>query len=141
MQAAHLGGLLQVLGPVQVGAVEQAQELRVLEIVVPGEYHQSADCLRRIDLGQVQRLLGLADVLVGGLEHGAEQFVLAAEVVIQHALVGAGQCRDAVDPRTTQTDTRELGLGGGEDARARLLGVAHGARFALRRHRNSLTAG
>ena len=48
---------------------------------------------------EAQLLLFAADVFVGPLEHGEEQVLLAAEVVVEHPLVGPGARGDAVDPR------------------------------------------
>jgi hypothetical protein len=41
-------------------------------------------------------------------EHSGEQLLLAAEVVIEHALVGLGATRDLVDARAEQPSSREL---------------------------------
>ena len=41
-------------------------------------------------------------LLVGALEHGEEEVLLAAEIVVEHALVGAGALGDAVDARAAQ---------------------------------------
>jgi hypothetical protein len=111
----------------------------LVEVVVPGECHQPADRLGWIDRVEVQRLFRFTDVLVGGLEHGAEQAVLVVVVVVQHPLVGARQRRDAVDTRAAQSAARELGLGRGQDARARVLRIARGSGRAAGRHAASLT--
>jgi len=121
MQAAHLGRFFEMARAVQVGAVQERHELRMFEVILPGEGHQPADRLGRIDLGQAQRLLGFADMRVSVFEHRKEQVVLVAEVVVQHALVGIRL-------------GGEFGLGRLENERARALRVVHqpGDRFAAR---------
>src|SRR6185436_17672206 len=64
--------------------------------------------LARLEVGQVQALLGAADVRVARLQHGEEQRLLVAEVVVQHALVGTGARRDAIDARAAQSIAREF---------------------------------
>ena len=49
----------------QVLAVEQCQEFRVGDVVLPGEFDQCADRLQRIEFIEVQGLLGIADAGVG----------------------------------------------------------------------------
>src|SRR5439155_22044404 len=56
---------------VQVLAVDEGQELRVGEVIVPGELDQDADRLDRVALVEVEPLLGAADVDEGFLEDGA----------------------------------------------------------------------
>ena len=68
-------------------------------------------------------LLG-ADLLVGAFEHLEIEVFLVADVVIQHALVGAGLGRDAVDARAGQAVGGEFLLRGLEDADPHALGVA-----------------
>ena len=119
MQRANAARALQVAGPVQVLAVEQDRERRVLDVVVPGERDEAADRLRRLDLGQVQVLLLAADLLVGALEDREEQILLLAELVVEHPLVDAGAFGDPVHPRTTEAIAGELVGGGGEDRLAR----------------------
>ena len=66
----------------------------------------------------------LVNTLRAILQRGEEKILLRAEVVIEHALVGAGALRDAVDTRAAEAVVRELGGGGGKDARARTQRIA-----------------
>ena len=68
-------------------------------------------------------LLG-ADLLVGAFEHREIEVFLVADVIIEHALVGAGLVRDAVDPRAAKAVGGKFLLGGLEDAQPHALGVA-----------------
>ena len=68
-------------------------------------------------------LLG-TDLLVGAFEHREVEVFLVADVVIQHALVGAGIGRDAVDACAGKAMGGELLLGGLENADPHPLGVA-----------------
>jgi hypothetical protein len=117
---------------VQVLAVEQRDELRVLQVVVPGERDQLANRLDRVDLVEVQPLLGFADVGVGALEHREEQVVLAAEVVVDEALVQARALGDAVHARAGQAAGGELVARRREDGELRAVGIARTGFEALR---------
>ena len=68
-------------------------------------------------------LLG-ANLLIGAFQHREVEVFLVADVVIQHALVGAGIGRDAVDARAGKAMGGELLLGGLENAEPHALGVA-----------------
>ena len=50
-----------------------------------------------IDVVDLQPLLGLADAAVGVLQHRHVELLLAAEVVVDHPLGGAGALGDLVD--------------------------------------------
>lgn len=78
---------------VQVGTVEKREELGMREVVLPGEFRQPADRLRRRHVDQVQLLFRLADVGVGLLQHRQEQVVLAGEVVVDEPLVDVRRAR------------------------------------------------
>src|SRR5581483_10909947 len=58
------------------------------------------------------------------LQHGDVELLLAAEVVVDHALGGARASGDVVDPRTGIAALRELGGRDLEDVCARPFGVA-----------------
>ena len=97
------------------------------DVVVPGEADQPADALGRRSVEQRQLLFGVADAGVRVLQHGEEQRVLAAEVVVQHPLVRLGARRNAVDARAAKAVTGELLRGCREDRRLRAFAVADGA--------------
>src|SRR6185295_19323375 len=63
------------------------------------------------------------DPLIGAFEHREVEVFLVSDVVIQHALVGAGVGRDAIDTRAGKAMGGELLLGGLEDAKPHALGV------------------
>ncbi len=73
---------------------------------------------------EVEPALFDADFLIGAFQHRQIKVVLFADVVIQHALVGAGLGRDAVDPRAGQPLGGEFLLGGLENAKPHPLGIA-----------------
>ena len=73
---------------------------------------------------EVERALLDANLLIGAFEHGEIEVVLLADVIIQHALVGAGLRRDAVDAGARQPMGGELGLGGLQDAQPHALRIA-----------------
>ena len=116
-----------MLGLVQIGTVEQAQECRVLQVVVPGQGDQFSDGDGGAILLQVERTFGVAFVAVIDLQHRAKQIVLVPKVVVQHALVDACQRRNAVHTRSVKAVLRKLGMGGRQDASATVFRVARWA--------------
>ena len=113
-----MAGARQVLG------VEQRQKFRIAQEVIPGEIDQALDRLGRIEMFEIEPALLGADLLVGAFEHLEIEVVLLADVVVQHALVGAGLGRDPVDARAGQAMRGEFLLGGLENADPHALGVA-----------------
>jgi len=100
----------------QVFSVEQRQEFRIAEEVIPGEVDQPLDRLGRIEMFEVEPALLGADFFVGAFEHLEIEVLLVADVIIQHALVGAGAGRDPVDPRAGNAVRGEFLLRGLENA-------------------------
>ena len=85
----------------------------------------------RLQMLEVELALGGADPAVGILQHGQKQVPLAAEVVIEHALVGLRPCGDRVDSRPAQAQACELGSCRSQDAlprRDRVASACCGAR-------------
>ena len=64
------------------------------------------------------------DLLIGAFEHGEVEIILLADMIIQHALVGAGLGRDPVDPGAGEAMGGEFLLGGLENAQPHALGIA-----------------
>ncbi len=118
-----------MLRAVQVLAVHQRQELGVLQVVVPGEAHQPLQRRARLQMVEIQLLLGGADVDIGLFQDGLEQPLLAFEVVVDHALVGFRLLGDHVDPRAAQPVLREFALCRRQDARLGRLGIPHPGLF------------
>ena len=83
-----------------------------------------ADGDDRVDVVDLQSLLGLADAAVGVLQHRQVQLFLAAEVVVDHPLGGSGALGDLVDAGARVARLREHLGGDGEQLGARALGVA-----------------
>lgn len=77
----------QVLGSMQVFAVNERQKFRFLQVVFPGEAHRFFERCPRVKIFQVQLLLGVANIEIGLFENGLEQDLLALEIVVDHALV------------------------------------------------------
>lgn len=117
----------------QVLAVDQGDELRVLDVVVPGEADQRFQRLFRGKAVKLQPLLGIADIEVGLLQDGLEKVVLAAEVVVKHAFVGLRPVGDLVDPRATKAVLGEFCLGRLQEPPPCFIGVAH-FQFFLQSH-------
>jgi hypothetical protein len=83
--------------------------------------------VERGQLAEVQLGLAGADVAVGVEQHPAVQRLLVADVVVEHALVGAGARGNAVDARALEAVLDELLSGRDQDV---LLGAAGVARAA-----------
>ena len=113
-----------VLGAVDVLDAHQADEVRVALVVVEGQLGEPADRGDRVEVLDVDRLLGLADLRVGALEHGHEQALFGAEVVVEHPLRRAGALRDVVHARPREAVLGELPRGDVEDLALRAVAVA-----------------
>jgi hypothetical protein len=97
-------------------------------VVVEGGLHQAAHRFQRRQLVQAERAFGVAHAAVGLLQHGGVQPLLAAEVVVDHPLGGAGAGGDVVHPAAGVALLAELSGGGGEYVAPGLVGVAGAAR-------------
>ncbi|MNH17265.1 hypothetical protein D3C79_769320 [compost metagenome] len=120
-QAAHLAdgrGFLHVLAVVDVFGADHAHEIDVAVVVVEGELGQALDGLLGRQRLQVQAVLGLADVAVQLDQALDVQLLLAAEVVVDHALGGGRALGDGIHPRARQALLDELVDGGLEDVLA-----------------------
>ena len=93
-----------------------------------------ADGVDRVDVVDLQSLLGLADAAVGVLQHGQVELLLAAEVVVDHPLRGAGALGDLVDARAGVALLGEHRGGDLEQLGAGALGVAQRFRARLGGH-------
>src|SRR6185312_8399370 len=88
--------LLQMLGVMDVLHRNQPDEARMALVVVEGDLDEPSQSFQGRQLLQVRLALTRADAVVRLLEHRAIQSVLAAEVVIEHALRGARTLRDRI---------------------------------------------
>src|SRR6202022_1064502 len=99
-------------------------EFRIADEIVPGEIDQPLDRLGRIEMFQIEPALLDPYLLIGALEHREIEIVLLADVIIQHALVGAGLDRDPVDARAGEAMRGKFLLRGLKDAKPHALGAA-----------------
>ena len=97
---AQLARLLRMLALVQVLDAQDSDEFGVLDVVVPDEGHHVLQGLQRFLEVQLELAFGFVELLVGMLQHADEQAFLAAEVVVEHAVVGFGLAGNALDPAT-----------------------------------------
>src|SRR5690606_6496864 len=141
MQPLDEGGSLEVPALVPVVAVRQRDELGMGDLVLPGEADQAPQRVLGRPLVELEALLRLPHAGIGTLEHGQEERILAAEVVVEHAHVDAGLRGDAADARAAEPRGGELSRRGLEDLRPRALRVLDGgARRAERRSRRGAEA-
>ena len=102
----------------------QSQEVGVGFVVIEGQLCQLANGGLGRQVLDVEGLLRIAQLGVGALQDGDVQPLLAAEVVVDHALGGAHAIGDLVDAGAGVTAFGELGGGDLEDLGAGALGVA-----------------
>src|SRR5258708_37882082 len=75
-------------------------------------------------------------LLVGVFQRREVKIVLLADVIVQHALVGAGVGRDPVDPRAGEAMGGKFLLRGLENAQPHPLGIALPFQISLRLGQN-----
>ncbi len=102
---------------------DHAHEIDIVVVVVERELGQPANGLLGRQRLQVQALLGLADVAVELDQAFDVQLLLAAEVVVDHALGGGRSLGNGIHPRAGQALLDELVDGDLEDVLAGFLGV------------------
>jgi len=73
---------------------------------------------------QIEPALFDTYLLIGAFQHREIEIVLLADVIIQHALVGAGLGCDPVDPRAGEAMGGKFLLRGLENAKPHAFGVA-----------------
>ena len=123
-RAAH------VLRAVDVLDADEADEVGVRLVVVERQLGEPADRGDRLEVLDLERALGVADLRVGALEHGDEQPGLLAEVVVEHPLRRARALRDLVHARPRVAVLGELARGDVEDLGPRAVSVASVARWS-----------
>jgi len=111
-------------GVVHVLVGHEPDELGVLVVVVEGQFGQCPQGLRRGQMLQIELLFDVANFAVSLLQHGHIQLLLAAEVVIEHPLRRASECRYVVDSCPGVADPSELRGRHLQDLGAGALGVA-----------------
>ena len=128
-----------VLAAVNVLDRHQADKSLVVKVMIEGQLGEPAHGDGRIDVVDLQPLLGLADAAVGVLQNRHVQLFLAAEVVVDHPLRGAGALGDLVDPRAREPGLGEYLGGDGEQLGAGSLGVTLKLGTGLAGHLGELT--
>ena len=109
---------------VDVLDADEPDEVRVRLVVVERQLGERRRAATRVEVLDVDLLLGLPDLRVGALQHGDEQLLLAAEVVVDHALRRAHALGDLVHARARVAVLGELARGDVEDLVPRPLRVA-----------------
>ena len=102
---------LYVLGVVDIFDADDAHEIHILVVVIESEFHQPANRLTRLQGSEVHAGFGVADIAVELLQHLDVQLLLAAEVVIDHALGGVDALGDGVHAGAGQALLNKLDNG------------------------------
>ncbi len=98
VEARDIGRRPQMHGTVQVLGIDHADEGGVLDVVAKRELYEAAYSADGIVRVEFQLILGIADASIEVLHRRNVEVLLAAEVVIDHRLVGTRPLGDAVDP-------------------------------------------
>src|SRR5580692_5154344 len=122
VEGGDRGRLGDELAVVDVLDRDEADEVGVRLLVIEGELGEGAHRRHRVQMVDVH-LLGRPRGRVRLLEGGDVELLLAAEVVVDHPLGGAGPGGDLVDPRSRVAVARELADRDLEDLPAGALGV------------------
>src|SRR5690348_15298989 len=137
-----------MLSAMLVLAVQQTDEFRMGAVILPGEANQLLHRLGRWGGGESELLLGMPELLIGRLKHGAEQLLFAVEVVVEHAIHGVRAPADTLDASAAESMVCKFFGGRLEDlalhafrvataARPRRRGFAAWARARLDRRRHA----
>ncbi len=81
-------------------------------MVIEGELDHAMNSLHRLEFGQIELALGVANRAVEFFQHFDVQLFLAAEIVIDHPFRGFGAFGNGIDARTRQAMGDKLGNGG-----------------------------
>ena len=111
----------------QILTVKQRQKRRVLREIFPGEFDQPPNAVDGIRIQKVEAFLCSPDPGIGIFQDRKEEGVLAAEVVVEHPLVGSRPFGDPVDASPAQTVAGKLIGGRGQNARLGACRIARGA--------------
>ena len=114
----HVTATVEVLGH------HHADVVFVFQVVVKGHRGQAPHGLNRRHVVELNAQLGVANLLVRGFKRGHVQAFLALEVVVNHALAGAGGRRNGIHPSTRQALFTKLSDGRQQDVGLDRLGVA-----------------
>jgi len=131
VQAGEVRRARQVLGPVDVLGADQADEVRVGVVVVEGQLGQSADRRQRVQVLDVDRLLGEPG---SPRRRARAPRSIAAPCRRSSSRSSAWSCacvRRSDPPGARVAQFGELAGGHVEDVRSRLLGVAPAGRLRL----------
>ncbi len=115
VQAAQAFGLSQVLAVVDVLDAYQPDEIRMGFLIVEGELDDAPHRIGRRQTIQVEFLFHAADVAIGLFQSREVQAFLAAEVIVDHPLVGAHPRSDGIDACAAQPVLGEFLAGGRKD--------------------------
>ena len=124
----------------QVRAVDQGDELGVVEVVCPSEPNKALQGFAWRKVVKLQFLFGVANVQVSFHENRAKQVLLATEVVVDHALVGASLPGDLVHARAGKAKSRKFRFCGGENPCPGCVCVAGPRLFLHNSHVRSFTS-
>ncbi len=86
-----------MLALMQVLAREQRDELGMIQVVLPDKFDHLLQAVHRIVQIQVEAAFRFVELRIDGFQHFDKQLLLAAKVVVNHAVVRACRFRNALD--------------------------------------------
>ena len=115
VQAAQAFGLRQVLAVVDVLDAYQPNEIWMGLLIVESKLDDAPYRIGRRQTIQIEFVLHTPDVAISLLQRRQVQAFLAAEVIVDHPLVGAHPRGDGIDTRAAQAVLGEFLAGGRKD--------------------------
>src|SRR5471032_2716359 len=123
-QLSNPRGALYIAGFMQIFIIDEPQEFGMLTIIIPDEVRQLRDGFDGRNPIEVQRLFSVGECSECMFEHSREQLLLAAEIIVEHSLVGFGTACNLVNTRAEQAARSKFLCGGEQDATACTLGIS-----------------
>src|SRR5471030_235015 len=117
-QLANPRGALYIAGFMQIFVIDEPQEFGMLTIIIPDEVRQLRDGFHGRNAVEIQRLFSVRERSECMFEHRRKQLLLAAEIIVEHSLVGFGAACNLVHTCTKQAPRSKFLCGGKQDSAA-----------------------
>ena len=108
----------------QILVIDETQQFGMITVIIPDEMRELRDGLDGRNAIEIQRLSASLSAANACSSTAVNKLLLAAEIVIEHSLVGFGAASDLVDARAEQPTSRKLLRGGEQNAAACALRIS-----------------